>query len=138
MKNSNKHGDVILCPSSRSNNEGSRVFGVVGGTLEAPKVSYLKKAQSPTEYVERLAGKEVTPEEVFRFASACEEKACQHFDGQDCRLAIGLVERLPAVATDLPRCAIRRDCRWWRQEGIAACMRCSQVITDHPSPPLLH
>jgi hypothetical protein len=41
-----------------------------------------------------------------------------------------VVEKLPAVAEDLPPCSIRRNCRWWQQEGKAACQRCPQIITD--------
>jgi uncharacterized paraquat-inducible protein A len=42
-----------------------------------------------------------------------------------------IVEQLPTVTEALPPCAIRRDCRWWQQEGKAACMRCPQVVTDN-------
>lgn len=44
-----------------------------------------------------------------------------------------IVEKLPAVVEQLPPCSIRRDCRWWQQEGKAACMRCPQIITDNYS-----
>jgi hypothetical protein len=124
----------FLCPSARLGWEESQIFGVVGGTIEAPKVTYLKETQSPIENIAKLNGK-VTPEEVFRIAAPCVEKGCQHFDGRDCRLVMQVVEKLPTVAENLPPCAIRRECRWWLQEGRSACMRCPQVITDnyHPS-----
>ncbi|MEH2007844.1 hypothetical protein [Nostoc sp.] len=67
-------------------------------------------------------------------ATACAAKVCLHFDGQDCRLAKQIAEKLPAVIQELPPCSIRRDCRWWQQEGKAACMRCPQVITDNYNP----
>jgi hypothetical protein len=35
------------------------------------------------------------------------------------------------VSESLPPCPIRRECRWWQQEGKAACMRCPQIITDN-------
>lgn len=41
---------------------------------------------------------------------------------------------MPAVAEELPPYSIRANCRWWQQEGKAACMRCPQVITDTYSP----
>ena len=41
-----------------------------------------------------------------------------------------IVEKMPAVTEKLPPCSIRRDCRWWKQEGKATCMHCPQVITE--------
>ena len=35
----------------------------------------------------------------------------------------------------LPACQLRPDCRWWKQEGKAACMRCPLVMTDCYTPP---
>jgi len=34
----------------------------------------------------------------------------------------------------LPPCRIRQSCRWWLQEGKAACFRCPQVVTDDYNP----
>jgi hypothetical protein len=33
-----------------------------------------------------------------------------------------------------PRCAIRSQCQWWHQEGVSACLRCPQVLTNNVSP----
>jgi hypothetical protein len=123
-----------LCPSARSEQPESQIFGVVGGTVAAPMVNYLKETQGSSEYLAKLDGTKITPEEVFRIAAPCDEKGCQHFDGQDCRLAMRVVEQLPAVIDGLPPCAIRRSCRWWQQEGKDACFRCPQVVTDHHNP----
>lgn len=119
-----------LCPSARPESVNSVVFGVIGGTVAEPRVAYLKQPQPVTSELLAKASP-ITPAEIFRTASACATKDCQHFDGQDCRLAMQIVEKLPAVAEELPPCSIRRDCRWWQQEGKAACKRCPQVITDH-------
>jgi hypothetical protein len=123
---------VYLCPSARADGQDARIFGVITGTVDNPKVTYLKQTRPSVESISKLHGK-VTPEEVFRVAATCEEKGCQHFDGQDCRLAMRIADKLPVVVNQLPPCAIRRDCRWWRQEGGVACVRCPQVVTDHYS-----
>jgi hypothetical protein len=133
MADSNKVTSSLLCPSARSNKQDNRVFGIIGGTVEVPEVNYLKEPQWPAEYMARLSDTKITPEEVFRIASPCEEKGCKHFDGRDCQLVVRVVEQLTSVSESLPACAIRRDCRWWRQEGKNACMRCSQVVTDYYS-----
>lgn len=118
-----------LCPSARPEPDKSVVFGVIGGTVEEPHVTYLKQ---PLPVADDLivAVAPVTPGEVFRSAAPCATKCCQHFDGANCRLAMRIVEQLPTVTDSLPPCSIRRDCRWWQQEGKAACIRCPQIVTD--------
>lgn len=119
-----------LCPSGRAEVEDSRVFGIVTGSAQQPQVHYLKKTiPLDEELLEKTQS--VTPTEIFRMASPCQEKQCSHFDGQSCRLAMRVVDHLPEVSASLPACAIRRDCRWWNQEGKAACFRCPQVLTDN-------
>jgi len=73
----------------------------------------------------------------FRFAAPCAEGDCGHWTGAACGL-IGSVRRRAAEAgldgePDLPRCAIRANCRWWQQDAAAACAVCSLVVYD-PSP----
>lgn len=43
------------------------------------------------------------------------------------------VQLASVVAEKLKPCAIRSECRWWRQEGKAACVRCPQVASSDPS-----
>jgi hypothetical protein len=121
---------ATFCPSSRAELGKAIVYGVVTEKMGEPRVAYLKQPQLVTE--ELLAKTSpVTPTEVFRIASPCAASKCEHFDGQDCRLAQRIVNQLPVVVEELPPCSIRRDCRWWKQEGKSACLRCPQVITDN-------
>jgi hypothetical protein len=69
------------------------------------------------------------PTEVFRLSATCAEHQCPHFDGADCQLATRIVAGLPPVVDALPPCVIRRDCRWFSQEGGAACTRCPEITT---------
>ncbi|WP_144867932.1 nitrogen fixation protein [Hyella patelloides] len=125
-----------LCPSARPETKNSAVFGVVGGTVDEPRVNYLKQPQPVTEDLLSVASP-VTPTEVFRIAGECAGNGCQHFDGQNCGLATRVANQLSVATETLPPCPIRRDCRWWQQEGKSACMRCPQVITDNYNPSLL-
>jgi hypothetical protein len=106
-----------LCPSAQPDMPGSMVFAVVGGTPSEP----------------RLVGP-LVPTEVFRFAAPCMCSGCDHFENTRCRLVERAARLLPVVAADLPACTIRPDCRWWRQEGRAACLRCPQVVTSAHEP----
>lgn len=123
----------LLCPSAQPQMEDARVLGVVGGTPQAPALAYLNERLGVND--ELLASTApVNPTQVFRFAARCEEKACCHFDGRTCNLVTRIVHILPAVTEALPPCLIRPECRWYQQEGKAACMRCPQVVTETYNP----
>jgi hypothetical protein len=124
-----------LCPSAQPDWEGARVIGVVGGTPERPETAYLDQAQPVTQEILELAGP-VAPAEVFRFAAPCANSACGHYDGAEhkCRLAEKTVRWVAQAVDNLPKCSIRASCRWWQQEGPAACRRCPQVVTINFAP----
>jgi hypothetical protein len=133
--------ETTLCPSSQSGTDNAVVFGVVEGTIENPRVAYLDRVQSVKEAIQQpisIKPTDIKPTEMMRIASSCQEKKCLHFDGQDCRLAARIVERLSTVTDTLPACQIRSKCRWWQQEGKSACLRCPQIVTEnYYSSPLL-
>jgi hypothetical protein len=120
---------TLKCPSALSISSDAVVFGLVTGTPEAPRIGYLTEAQPVTDSLMALAGSAL-PGQVFRIAATCSEHACKHFDGADCRLAKRIVTLLDPVVNALPACQIRSTCRWFRQEGREACLRCPQVVTD--------
>jgi hypothetical protein len=79
------------------------------------------------------------PEQRFRFASRWAEGHCCQWDGQGCGLIDRVLGHVAAAGAlempaSLPRCAIRAGCRWWRQQGAAACTVCPLVITDTGMP----
>jgi hypothetical protein len=126
-----KKSEILsLCPSTQPDKDNPVIFGVVEGTVESPKIAYLTATQAVTEEVLALSTP-AKPTEIFRMASTCQESGCKHFDGNDCRLVKGIVDRLPSVVDTLPACQIRPDCRWWQQEGKSACFRCPQIVTDN-------
>ncbi|HLQ51924.1 MAG TPA: hypothetical protein VK129_10530 [Terriglobales bacterium] len=124
---------ALLCPSAQPDMEGARVLGVVSGSAEQSQVAYLSSNVPVTAGLLATAAP-LKPTEVFRFAAHCEEKKCRHFDGSHCQLATRIVQILPAVTDGLPPCLIRAECRWFQQEGKAACMRCPQVVTESYEP----
>ena len=123
----------LLCPSAQPDMKDARILGVVSGTAEAQELAYLNEYLPASEELLATAAP-ANPLQVFRIAAQCEEKACCHFDGKKCRLATRIVQILPAVSEALPPCLIRSTCRWYQQEGRAACLRCPQVITETYEP----
>jgi hypothetical protein len=108
-----------------------QVLGVVSREEAKARLEYLNEPMPATPDVLALAAPaEVS--QVFRLSARCEEKKCTHFDGARCQLAVRIAQMLPEVVDALPACNIRRDCRWFRQEGRAACLRCPQIVTGNP------
>ena len=122
-----------LCPSAKPGMTDCVAFGVIGGTVEEPRLLHLAEPQPVSEDLLALA-EPLDPGAVFRFAAPCAGHKCKHFDGLDCRLATRIVRMMPAVVDVLPPCRVRPRCRWWRQEGKAACERCPQIVTEITSP----
>lgn len=123
--------ETLSCPSAQPDMENARVFGVIAGTAEQPQIAYLKAEAVVTRaMLDKLGG--VPPTQVFRFAARCEEARCVHFDGTRCQLARRIVAKLDPVVDVLPSCLIRPTCRWYAEEGAAACHRCPQVVTMIP------
>ena len=120
---------VPQCPSAQPGMAGAFVFGVQGQGRDGRSVGYLPARVPPTADLLALAGP-VKPTEVFRFGAPCAGTACGHFNGRDCRLASKLVQLTPPASRAIPACALRPDCRWWMQEGVAACRRCPRVVTE--------
>lgn len=118
----------LKCPSGQPGMDGAQILGVISHDSGTPRLSYLDEALPASPETLELAAP-LDPSQVFRLSARCEERKCTHFDGQNCQLAVRITRMLPEVVDQLPPCNIRRDCRWFRQEGRAACLRCPQIVT---------
>ena len=134
MTQTAKTAPTILCPSINPIGPDARVFGVfTASAAEELRVGYLTEALPATPEL-LAAAAPAKPTEVFRAAAPCVERGCKHFDGANCQLAIRITAMLDPVVNALPRCAIRATCRWFRQEGREACLRCPLVTTEQRNP----
>lgn len=118
----------LKCPSAQPGMGDVQVLGVVSRDAEEPRLAYLDESVAPTPEMLELAAP-LAVSQVFRLSARCEESKCTHFDGTRCQLAVRIAKLLPEVVDSLPACNIRPDCRWFRQEGRAACVRCPQIVT---------
>jgi hypothetical protein len=134
MTQATKTASSILCPSVTSIGPDAQVFGVLtGSAAERLRVGYLTEAVPATPEL-LAAAAPANPTEVFRAAIPCAKGRCGHWDGANCLLAKRITAMLDPVVSALPRCAIRPVCRWFRQEGREACLRCPQVATEQRNP----
>ena len=117
-----------LCPSAQPGMDQGRILGVVQRDGPTPMLEYLNEHVLATPEVLAMAAP-LKPTEVFRLAATCAEHKCPHFDGADCQLATRIVRMMPAAVDRLPPCIIRKECRWYSQEGGAACKRCPEITT---------
>lgn len=116
------------CPSGQPDMEDARLFGVVSGSPEVPRVAYFAHDVAvDDDVVAQLGG--MKPTEVFRYSAKCEEHRCGHFDGTKCTLAARLKATLKPVVDRLPPCSVRATCRWYAEQGGEICLRCPQVVT---------
>jgi hypothetical protein len=120
--------DLIRCPSAQPSTD-AVVIGVVTGAPDQRRIGYLTEPQPVTEEILALSGP-AAPAQIFRMASPCMGDGCKHFSGGNCSLVKRIVASFDPVVSGLPPCQIRPTCRWFRQEGRSACLRCPQVVTN--------
>jgi hypothetical protein len=106
------------------------VFGVQTTTADnGRRVGYLTETVPVTPELLALSGEAAAPE-VLRIAAPCMNGGCMHYEGGACSLASRVASMLEPVVGSLPRCAIRPTCRWFREQGPVACVRCPQIVTN--------
>lgn len=131
---SGQEGDARLaCPSAQPDMEDAQILGVLEPGPKGARLAYAAGDVPVTEGALKATGS-VPPTLVYRFAAPCATQSCTHFDGTNCKLASRIVEGFDPVVDHLPPCAIRKTCRWYAQEGDAACQRCPQVTTQIMEP----
>ena len=117
--------DALICPSARCE-EGAVVLGIIGGS---GTVGYISPALPVSAEFAEHVRRDGSPERRFRFAAPCQRSGCENWTAGRC----GVIDDALTVAADidvqsseghLPRCSIRRSCRWFAQNGADACKVC--------------
>ena len=124
-----KKASHLLCPSAPCK-EGANVIGIVMAT---DGVALLNKPIPVDKEFMQRAQQGRAPEKRFRFSYTCVQSGCSQWKGSKCGLIETVVQDIRAdqkrIPT-LPNCTIRKDCRWFHQEGAAACAVCPLIITN--------
>nr|MBB6141726.1 hypothetical protein [Mucilaginibacter sp. X5P1] len=128
MENKGK-SKLFLCPSSAVS-EGSRILGVKQqdgtiGILPIPiKLNH--------DFNQNCISQNINPIEHFRFVNNCIDSKCRQWINNKCSItakALSVLNMIP-IEEHLPKCGIRSDCRWYKQERASACKFCKYIITD--------
>jgi len=123
-------GTPFLCPSTSAENA-TQVIGVVQ-RVNDPDSARVAYAGGPVAFTSELRAltEPVDAAEVLRLAGPCAEQRCAHHVNDRCSLGERAVSILPAVVPRAPRCSIRSRCRWYAEQGMAACLRCPGIVTS--------
>ncbi len=119
--------EKIMCPSSKAQ-PGAQLLGV---RQDDGTVAILPQPLRIDEAFLDAAGATDPAEQRFRFTNKCVESGCSQWTGTRCGVVdkvLSVMNEL-AVQDELPACAIRPQCRWFRQSGPDACKVCPFVIT---------
>jgi hypothetical protein len=127
----------LKCPAAPPHWEDPLVWGIAAGTVEHPQVIQIPPEPLTPDWLAKA--EPYTPREVYRIAARCVKGGCRHWqdgaNGAEHDGVCSLVERViagypAAVGEKLQPCGIRSVCRWFAQEGPAACRVCPGVVTD--------
>lgn len=130
--------DERLCPSAPVAEE-AQLIGIVRGD---GTVGFLGRPLTIDSAFVAVANEGRDPAARFRAASPCLRSGCVHWADGSCGVASAArAIDAPPTGDSLPRCGIRRSCRWFSQEGVHACAVCPRVVTsaapsDSEQPPL--
>ncbi|RLK61712.1 hypothetical protein [Actinokineospora cianjurensis] len=140
------------CPSGQAT-PGATLLGIMGPggrvvfTPHGPTLTPSLRTHLQSQVDQSHPGAPL--ESRYRFATPCATKGCAFWDGT-CRALDAAHDTYPTPDTpassnssgghrapadpshsveNLPHCGIRDTCRWWSQEGPAACAVCPQVRT---------
>ncbi|GIG70593.1 hypothetical protein [Phytomonospora endophytica] len=120
--------DTATCPSAPAV-ASSRLLGIVG---PGGRVVYTPGGPRLTETLRSGLDADGRLETRYRFSGACVTSGCAFWQEGECAAVTVAHREYDAVAGadgPLPECGIRDSCRWWAQEGRAACAVCPFVVT---------
>jgi hypothetical protein len=122
--------ESLWCPSyvAKPNAE---LFGVVN---KEGRVHFLKQSIKIDDTFINETKNGRPADERFRFTGKCVEGGCKHWiiGKEKCGLA-ALISQNSKENSIFPNCPIRLKCRWYAQEGTAACNKCSDVFRNEES-----
>jgi len=117
----------LMCPSARCES-GAVLIGMVRPDSTVGHIP--QRMEVDADFV-KTANSDGLAETRFRFASPCVKAGCSQWKNNQCGVVEDAADELADMQTKtLPKCSIRKDCRWFKQRAAEACRVCSFVVTD--------
>jgi hypothetical protein len=121
--------DVVMCPSAPPSSDAV----LLAITKRDGTLAYLPRTLPVNDEFVADLSEQSDVDQRFRFAAPCVGSRCAHWRDHQCSIPSMLASD-PALtaASELPRCSIRRSCRWFSQQGAEACRFCPGVVRTEP------
>ena len=91
----------LSCPSAQPDMVDAHAFGIVSGTVQEPRIAYLKQDAEVTPEMMAQLG-DLDPTRVFRFSARCESSPCPRFEDWPCGPGHAIAATPPPVWGALP------------------------------------
>lgn len=105
-----------ICPNSELGNSKDQIVGFYEDGL----LHFLDK---PIDRIEVDKS-----QKNYRSINSCETKSCHNWNGKKCNVPDKILSRIKESFLQVAeKCSIRKDCRWFHQEGIEVCVKCPAI-----------
>ncbi len=121
------------CPSAKFS-KGALLIGIKNDQEEMDMLD--EPIKITDDIYDEIGASGILPEKALRTANKCLESGCKQWTGKKCGVIDSVLKRVENnyLKDQLPECAIRKDCRWYAQQGDIACKVCPLVTTYTENP----
>ncbi|MBB6371356.1 hypothetical protein [Chryseobacterium shigense] len=106
-----------ICPNSELGDDKDQIIGFYENGL-------LNFLGTPVSIDEVFGGNK----KHYRSINACETKSCYNWTGKKCNVPEKILTKIHQNFMHLAEnCPIRKDCRWYHQDGLEICKKCPSI-----------
>lgn len=116
--------EELLCPSYQCVS-GAQLIGIAQANQQ---IEFIGNPIRIDRQFVKIAQEGRPPETRFRFAKKCGKSICANWAGGHCGLIAELRDNREGLGGELPNCGIRDRCRWYAEQGAAACDICPNIV----------
>lgn len=100
-----------LCPNNEQNNTNDKIIGYYNDNI--------------LDYLHRFVDKQGNEDREYRSVNSCEVNSCENWSGKKCLVPEILLKKIEVnFIQNSIKCSIRKECRWFSQEGFEICKIC--------------
>ena len=111
-----------LCPSASITEKSAHILGILTKNLE---IHYVKDSIPVNNELKDILKKQPNLEGYFRFTAKC--RHCKQWQNNRCNVAY-FANKIADSTESIPHCRIKKNCRWFIQEGVSVCRSCKFIV----------